>query len=414
MGLGFVGLTTALGFCEHGHTVFGCDIDQNKMETLRKGDISFYEPELEDNLRRHLADGRFHLVDEINEAIAASSYVFICVGTPSGKTGEVNLDFLESAVISVLAAQEHQSFLTLVIKSTVPPSTTRDFIRPLIESKGLQIGKDIGVAVNPEFLCEGYAWRDFLYPDRIVIGREDERSAQMLAELYRDFKAPIFIVSSATAEFIKYLSNTLLATMISFANEQSLLAKRIRGIDVKQAFHILHQDKRWSGSPANMASYVYPGCGFGGYCLPKDTQALVSLMRDLNYHPSLLSSVLEVNATVKRSVVDEIIASVGTESTIGVLGLAFKPNSDDVRESPAKDIIAMLLARGYTKLIAYDPLAMQSFQEAYGFPIQYAESLNSCVERSSLLVLLTAWSTFVENKELIVNKKCVLDYRYVL
>jgi len=413
MGLGFVGLTTGLGFAEHGHKVFGYDIDSRLMARLENGEIPFYEPELGIKLKQHLASGNFRLVDNLAAAITASRYIFICVGTPNRKGGGINLDFVVQAVDAVIKNHSAQSFRTIVIKSTVVPGTVRDFIRPHIEQQGLRIGKDIGLAVNPEFLREGSAWHDFLYPDRIVIGAEDRHSESMLCELYRSFNVPVYKVSSTTAEYIKYLSNTLLATLISFANEQSLLAKHIGDIDIKTAFSVLHRDKRWSGSPAKMASYVYPGCGFGGYCLPKDTQALVEQLRLQNHNPVLLSSVLAVNKAIKEAVVADVVNIVSPTATIGILGLAFKPNTDDVRETPAKDIIGMLLAKGYINLIAYDPLAMPAFKAAYGLPIKYADSLETCVISSDLLVLVTAWDLFIDNKELL-KQKPVLDYRFVL
>ena len=168
----------------------------------------------------------------------------------------------------------NNKFFTIVIKSTVPPSTTKEKIKSILINLGIKVGEEIGLSNNPEFLREGYAWEDFIKPDRVVIGTEDDKSATILEKLYKPFNAPIINVSLNTAEYIKYLSNTLLSTMISYSNEMAILADYIGGIDIKEAFKTLHMDKRWSGNPAGMSSYVFPGAGFGGYCLPKDTFAL--------------------------------------------------------------------------------------------------------------------------------------------
>lgn len=414
MGLGFVGLTTALGFCEQGLKVYGYDTDRNKAERLRRGTVPFHEPVLANKLQEHLSAGTFQLAEDAGTAIRESQFIFFCVGTPCGADGEADLNDLTRALQTVLSSLEKDGrYRVLAIKSTVPPATVRDTVRPLVERAGWTPGKDIGLAANPEFLREGRAWQDVLHPDRIVIGAEDGRSAELLAALYRPFKAPVCRVSSETAEYIKYLSNTMLAAMISFANEQAMIAGRIGGIDVKTAFHILHLDKRWTGAPADMASYVYPGCGFGGYCLPKDTLALAVKMEKSGFRPPILSAVLKVNGMIKEAAADEIARAAGPGNTIGILGLAFKPGSDDVRESPAKGIIEHLLDRGLTRLTVYDPLAMNAFRALYNLPVAYADSLESCVENSSLLVLLTAWDEFVEKRELLLRKQ-VLDFRYVL
>ncbi|HZG87972.1 UDP-glucose/GDP-mannose dehydrogenase family protein [Paenibacillus sp.] len=413
MGLGFVGLTTALGFCEKGYRVYGYDIDSLRTDLLKNGKVPYYEPMLNEKLEQHLKNGRFQITDDLESSVRDSRLVFICVGTPSGDDGEADLKYIFAAIEAVISSRNPDQFVALVVKSTVPPSTTRDQIRSFVERLGFTVGKDIGLAANPEFLREGFAWEDFIHPDRIVIGEEDARSGDILEEVYTPFGAAIHRVSSETAEYIKYLSNTLLATLISFANEQSLIAKRIGDIDIQTAFSVLHQDKRWFGHPAKMSTYAYPGCGFGGYCLPKDTQALVALMRKHSYEPSLLASVLEINKLVKDRIVDEIASAAKPEDAIGILGLSFKPDSDDVRDTPAKGIIERLLMRGYTNITAYDPMATANFRKQYSFKISYADRLEDCVSSCSHLVLLTAWEPFRKQKAMLQQKK-VWDYRYVL
>lgn len=414
IGLGFVGLTTALGFCQKGYSVYGYDASVEKYDLLRKGSIPFYEPHLPEMLKKH-SGTNFHLIgsEELKRAINDSQVVFYCVGTPDKDDGRADLTYLLQAVKETLQVIEKGSFKTLVIKSTVPPSTTSEIVLPYIERLGFKVGKNIGLATNPEFLREGYAFDDFINPDRIVIGYVDEESGKVLKSLYEPFKAPVHLVSPNTAEYIKYLSNTLLSTLISFANEQSLIAYKIGDIDLKKTFKILHMDKRWFGSPAPMTEYVYPGCGFGGYCLPKDTKALVGKAIEKGVMPTLLNSVLDVNKNIREFVVSQICDVIPKKDNIGILGLSFKPNCDDVRCTPAYDIIRLLLERGYRNLIAYDPLSNNVFHSTYQLPINYAPSLEDICAQTKYLVILTAWEEF-KTKRSLYKDHVVFDFRYTL
>jgi UDPglucose 6-dehydrogenase len=412
IGLGFVGLTTALGLSERGHEVYGYDADPEKMAAFRTGIVPFHEPGLKPALDRHMNRG-FILADSLQDAVRSAQVIFYCVGTPRSSDGSVDLSYILSATERTLDAIGKDAFKVLTYKSTIPPGTVRDVIAPFVERCGYSVGSDVGVASNPEFLAEGRAWDDFLYPDRIVIGTSDERSADLLEAVYAHFDAPIHKVSPTTAEFIKYLSNTLLATLISFANEMAMLADHIGGVEVSRAFKILHQDKRWSGTPAGMTSYVYPGCGFGGYCLPKDTEAMYMQGKAKGFDARGLYHVLNVNERIKDFVVEKVAADTPTSSTIGILGLSFKPNSDDIRDTPTKPIIQRLLDMGYDKIVAYDPLASDSFDRLYRLPIGYARSLTEIVERADVFVLLTAWDEFKRNRDLLAGKR-VYDFRYCL
>lgn len=411
IGLGFVGLTTALGFSEKGYHVYGFDIDQKKKDQLRNGKIPFYEPNLNEKLNKHLNKG-FTITDDLQEAVINSEVIFLCVGTPSKTDGSADLGYILEAIKNVAGYIKKPEFKVLVIKSTIPPSTTSERIKPYLENLGFKVGVEIGLTNNPEFLREGYAWDDFMNPDRIVIGQNDDKSGRIVETTYQTFNAPIYRVSLNTAEFIKYLSNTMLATLISFANEQSLIARSIGNIDIKKAFQVLHLDRRWSGAPANMTSYVFPGCGFGGYCLPKDTMALVSQALKNSYTPELLTSTLKVNEAIKEFVVSDVERIVEKNENIGILGLAFKPNSNDIRDTPAKAIIQGLLQKGYKNIIAYDPMANEEFKEVYGFPIQYSPNLSSLLSMVNHVVILTAWDEFIKNEESI-KKKNVFDYRFI-
>ena len=411
IGLGFVGLTTALGFSEKGFNVYGYDINPNKKDQLKKGDIPFYEPKLEGKLNQHL-NHQFSIVDDLKDAVINSEIIFLCVGTPSQKDGSADLSYIFDAIKSVTNYIRKPEFKVLVIKSTIPPSSTSEKIKPYIEKLGFKVGMDVGVTNNPEFLREGSAWDDFMNPDRIVIGLEDDKSEELMKKIYEPFDASAYLVSLNTAEFIKYLSNTLLATLISFSNEQSLIARSIGDIDIKEAFQILHLDKRWFGAPAKMTSYVFPGCGFGGYCLPKDTRALVSQSLQKSYSPELLKSTLKVNHSIKEHVVEDVSRKAGSKDKIGILGLSFKPNSNDVRETPAKAIIEGLLQKGYRSIFAYDPMAVGEFNSAYNLPIEYAPTLETLLSEVEHVVILTAWDEFIDYEKFIKEKN-VFDYRYI-
>ncbi|MDD3237812.1 MAG: UDP-glucose/GDP-mannose dehydrogenase family protein [Candidatus Gastranaerophilales bacterium] len=411
-GLGFVGLTTALGFSEKGFQVYGYDIDKNKVNSLSSHKIPFYEQQMQEILDKNL-NKNFQLSNDIKTAVDNSKIIFLCVGTPSDKDGKADLKYIKSAISDILSNLQKGEKKLLVFKSTIPPSTTKNEIIPYIESKGFVVGKDIFVANNPEFLREGYAWSDFINPDRIILGVEDDYSKSLLTQIYSKFNVDIHYVSLNTSEFIKYLSNTLLSTLISYSNEMSMIASSIGNIDIKTAFNILHEDKRWSGSPCTMQTYTYPGCGFGGYCLPKDTQAMVYKAKEYGYDAKILKNVLDVNSEIKPFWIDKIEKEIPKSSSLGILGLSFKPNSDDIRQTPAKMIIEMLLEKGYKNINVYDPLANELFDKTYSLPLNYLNSVEDIVSRCDTLIITTAWNEFMEKQELFSNKK-VYDLRYIL
>ncbi len=412
IGLGFVGLTTALGFSEKGLKVYGFDINKKKVNLIQNKKIPFFEKGLDEVLDKNL-NNNFILTSSIEEAVKNSKVIIMCVGTPSDDNGRADLKYIKSALASILKATDKSDKKIVITKSTIPPSTTRNEIIPFIENMGFKTGEDVFVANNPEFLREGHAWDDFINPDRIVIGTDDEYTKKVMREIYSKFNVPIHFVTLNTGEFIKYLSNTFLSTLISYANEMSMIADSIGGIDIKSAFKIFHEDKRWFGNPANMQSYAYPGCGFGGYCLPKDTQALVQKAKEYNYDAKILNSVLMVNSEIKPHWIDKIKKTVSTDKNITVLGLSFKPESDDIRQTPALEIIKLLLEAGYKNIIAYDPIANDLFDKTYNLPIKYSKSLNEAVNASDTVVIATGWKEFKENKN-IFSKKNIFDLRYIL
>lgn len=411
VGLGFVGLTAALGFAEYGHTVYGVEADAKRRAVIQSGELPFAEPGLDDALRRHLGRG-FILCEDLNTAVADSSIVYYCVGTPYGPDGQADLTILFAAIQQTLDAVQDDHFRVLVVKSTIPPSTTQQRIVPFVESCGKQVPEQIGVANNSEFLREGYCWEDFLHADRIVLGVSDTRSENMLRELYQPSGVPVFSVSPNTGEFIKYLSNTVLACLISFSNEMSLAADAIGGIDTAQAFRILHMDHRWQ--TGSIRSYFYPGCGYGGYCLPKDTSAFYAMAKSCGFHGGILEQVISTNAGMPEAAARRIIHSAGSDRSacIGILGLSFKPGSDDVRDTPSAKIIQALNHAGYQNIIAYDPIAVDQFQASYHLDCQYLRSYDQLLEEADVIAITTAWAEFEDIRNR--TEKPVVDCRYML
>ncbi len=411
IGLGFVGLTTALGLAEIGHRVYGIDKSAGRFKTIASGQLPFLEPGMEEVLKRHLKN-QFIPTENLAAAVADSEVVFYCVGTPSGEEGHSDLEDLTAALEDTLDAIRDHHYRVLVIKSTIPPTTTRSRIIPLIEARGLRVGEDVGVAHNPEFLREGHAWEDFIHGDRIVLGVDEARSENLLRVLYGGLGIPVYTVTPGTGEFIKYLSNTLLATLISYANEMSLVADRLGDIDIPEAFRMLHRDHRWGGG--SMKSYVYPGCGYGGYCLPKDTRALFALAKDAGFEAPILKQVMAINDRMPAYFSNKIIEAAGNgpETVIGILGLSFKPGSDDVRNSASGKIIRALNEGGYHEILAYDPVAAAEFQKHYALTYQLRESLEDILAEADLLVIATAWPIFKNLDEL--TQKPIIDCRYVL
>ncbi|GAA0061531.1 UDP-glucose dehydrogenase family protein [Clostridium sp. CTA-1] len=410
-GLGFVGLTTALAFAEKGNKVYGYDINSERSKLIENGKLPFVEPGLDSALTKHI-NKNFTVVNNIEIAVKESDFIFLCVGTPCKENGEADLKYIYSVIDMISSYLNDGKYKVVVIKSTVPPSTTSERVMSYLEEKGLKVSEKFSVANNPEFLREGYCWDDMMNSDRIVCGVSDKKGQEMLSLLYENFNTPFFAVSLNTGEFIKYLSNTLLATMISYSNEMSKVADVIGDIQIKEAFKILHMDKRWK--TGNMSSYVYPGCGYGGYCLPKDTEAMYQKSTLKGYEPMILKNVISINNSMPDFMADKIMKVISKEDKIGILGLSFKPGSDDVRDSSSAKIIRILIDKGYKNILAYDPIANIAFREKYKFnEINYCNDIDSVCNDSGILVLATAWDEFKNIKKEYPNKK-IIDCRYFL
>ena len=408
VGLGFVGLTTALGFAEYGHKVYGIEENSERLALINNGQIPFLEPDLDVALQRHLGKNFIPTADW-ETAVKGSDFIFYCVGTPLGEDGQTDLKYLFRALERTIPFLHDDRFRVLVTKSTIPPSTSQNRIIPYLREKGMNIPKQAGVANNPEFLREGYCWDDFIHADRIVLGVSDDRSEQMLRKLYEPSGVSVYALSLNTGEYIKYLSNTSLTCLISFANEMSIAADTIGDIDVSAAFRILHLDKRWQ--TGTIRSYFYPGGTYGGYCLPKDTIAFYATAKEAGYDCKILKHVIETNDQMPLITAEQIIRKTKNKNDcIGILGLSYKPGSDDVRGTPSALIIRELNKRGYFNILAYDPAASRKFQSFYkDLSAICLDDYDEIIKKADVLAITTAWKEFMDIHE--KTSKPIVDCR---
>ncbi|MCI0453100.1 MAG: UDP-glucose/GDP-mannose dehydrogenase family protein [Candidatus Latescibacteria bacterium] len=410
IGAGYVGIVTGACLAEKGHSVVCVEVDAAKVERIRRGEPPIHEEGLAELLRRHSGTA-FRATTSLSEAVAETDITLIAVGTPfDGRAIDLTFVTRAASEIGLILAGKRERH-TVVVKSTVVPGTTDGPVRDALESaSGKQAGADFGLGTNPEFLTEGTAIADFMRPDRIVIGGIDERTLDALAQLYAGFDGvPLIRTNNATAEMIKYASNSLLAAMISFSNEIADLCSAIGGIDAKDVMAGVHESaylNTGSGgarSRAPIASFLEAGCGFGGSCLPKDVSALVAHGGANGVDMRVLRSALEVNRARPDRVIEGLKRHLPSLRgvPVTVLGLAFKPDTDDVRESPAFPIIDRLLAEGAT-VTAYDPVATDSAQRALaGKPVHYAGSLEGALAQADVVVLVTRWREFAAVPELL-------------
>lgn len=407
VGSGYVGLVTGMSFAKLGNEVTFVDVDEKKINMINNAQPPIYEEGLEELMKK--LKNKYHATNDYREAIHNSDVTFIAVGTPSREDGSIDLKYVQTAAKSIgKALREKNSYHVIVVKSTVLPGTTEGIVKPLIEKhSGKTAFKDFGLAMNPEFLREGVALKDFLNPDRIVIGVQDERTKQILEELYEPIKAPKLFTDIKTAEMIKYASNAFLATKISFANEIGNICKKL-GIDSWKVFKGVGLDHRIS------PHFFRSGIGWGGSCFPKDTRALIRKAEELGEEPLILKAVVEVNERQPLKLVELLKKHVPElrGKTVGVLGLAFKPDTDDVRETRAYPVVKKLLEEG-AKVIAYDPQAMENFKRAYpdvGERMEYARSAAEVLRATDVILIVTEWGEF---KDLDYSGKIVIDGRRV-
>jgi UDPglucose 6-dehydrogenase len=387
IGTGYVGLVSGACFADFGHQVTCIDKDAEKIAALQSGKIPIYEPGLDQLVSNNTAAGRLGFSLDLKDIVAQADVVFIAVGTPSRRgDGHADLSYVHAAAREI--AQNLEGFTVVITKSTVPVGTGDDVERIIAETNPKA---DVVVVSNPEFLREGAAIRDFKHPDRIVVGTEDERARKVIAEIYRPLylnQAPIMYTGRRTAELIKYAANAFLATKITFINEIADLAERA-GADVQEVARGIGLDNRIG------SKFLHAGPGFGGSCFPKDTRALVKTAQDHGVPLRIVEAVLAVNDVRKRAMARKVAAPFGgnlRNRTIGVLGLAFKPNTDDMREAPSIPLITALQDLG-ARVRAYDPVSME--QAKLELPdVTYCDSPYSCAARADALVIVTEWEQF--------------------
>jgi UDPglucose 6-dehydrogenase len=385
IGTGYVGLVTGACFAEFGVDVVCVDIDAHKIERLNQGHMPIYEPGLDQLVAKNAQAGRLKFTTDLKTAVEHSLVILLAVGTPPQEDGSADLSHVEAAARSV--ADHMNDYKVIVTKSTVPVGTGEHLRRIIAEQKK---NAKFGMVSNPEFLREGAAIGDFMRPDRVVIGSRDPEAIAIIKDLYRPLyliETPFVITSMEGAELTKYAANAFLATKISFINEIANLCDRI-GCDVHDVARALGMDNRIG------KKFLHPGPGFGGSCFPKDTHALLSIARQFNYDALIVNAVVRVNERQRELMVPKIEKLVGDlrGKTIAVLGLAFKPGTDDMREAPSVDIIRRLLESGAT-VRAYDPIAMDAAR-TFLPDIEYAEDEYAAVTGADALVFMTEWNQF--------------------
>ena len=383
VGAGHVGLVTGACFAAIGHQVFCADNDKEKLEALRKGNVPFYEPGLQPLVRKHLKTGRLCFVDSIEEAVLKSKVIFIAVGTPSRPNGEADLSYVESVSHGIAGAMI--GYRLIVEKSTVPVETG-EWVRRTIR-QSLKHNVPFDVASNPEFLREGQALEDFMHPDRVVIGVESKAAEKLLREIYRPIKAPLVVTDIKSAEIIKHASNSFLSMKISFINAVASLAEKV-GADVVKIAEGVGLDRRIG------KGFLNAGVGFGGSCFEKDLSAFVTIAQKAGVDFELLKEVQRINQRQREQLVKKVEQALWNlkGKTIGVLGLAFKPETDDLRDAPAVDIIKALQKEGAV-VKATDPAAMESAKKVLP-GVLFCRDAYETARGADCLVLVTEWRQF--------------------
>ena len=391
IGTGYVGLVTGTCFAESGNDVVCVDTNEKKINDLKNGIIPIFEPGLDSLVKRNVEEERLSFTTNLEEAVKKSLLLFIAVGTPPGEDGSADLQHVLAVARGIGRCMTE--FKIIVDKSTVPVGTgarVRATIQEELDRRGENIPFD--VVSNPEFLKEGNAIDDFMKPDRVVIGCEDVRTGELMKELYAPFVRtgkPILVMDIASAEMTKYAANAMLATKISFMNDIANLCEKL-GVDISQVRQGIGSDSR-IGYP-----FIFPGAGYGGSCFPKDVQALVKMGEQNSYHLQILEAVEAVNQRQKKVLFNKLKNRFGAElktKTIAVWGLAFKPNTDDMREAPAIVLIENLLAEG-AKVRAYDPEAMKEAHKVFGDRIAYGKKVYEILDGADALVIVTEWNEF--------------------
>ena len=416
VGTGYVGLVSGTCFAETGNRVTCVDIDQRKVDSLGGGVITIYEPGLEKLFQRNLKEGRLTFTTNLAEGIQDAKIIFLALPTPPGEDGSADLKYVLGVAKDLGKILQPTDYMVIVDKSTVPVGTAERVRQAILESGNAE-GKDLSAAFdvvsNPEFLREGVAVDDFMKPDRVVIGASTEKAAKVMGELYAPFVRqgnPIIFMDEKSAELTKYAANSFLATKITFMNEIARLCELL-GADVDMVRKGIGSDERIG------RRFLFPGIGYGGSCFPKDVQALVKSSAEVNYDFKILDAVIKVNEAQKTYIIPKIKAWFGGEIAgkhFALWGLAFKPNTDDIREAPALYIIDALVAAGAT-VTAFDPEAMANVKKEIGDKVAYADSQYAALENADALIIATEWSEFrtpeFDKMSIILKNKVIFDGR---
>ena len=392
-GAGYVGLVTGACLSEMGNHVVCLDVDPRRVALLQGGDLPIHEPGLQEIVARNMAGGRLQFTGDVEHAVGHGTLLFIAVGTPPGEDGSADLSHVLAAAAQI--GRHMTDYKVVIDKSTVPVGTgdkVRSVVRAELQRRGLHV--DFAVVSNPEFLKEGAAVSDFMRPDRVVVGGDDERALLLMRALYAPFvrnRDRMLMMDLRSAEFTKYAANAMLATRISFMNELSHLAERL-GADIESVRLGIGSDPRIG------SHFLYAGCGWGGSCFPKDLRALMATAREAGAPLALLREVEAINARQRLVLVDKIVERLGPDLrglTFAVWGLAFKPNTDDMREAPSRTLITELARRG-ARVQAYDPVAMHEAQRVLdGTPgLAFCKSAHAALRSAQALVIVTEWKEF--------------------
>lgn len=395
IGLGFVGLTSAVVFADLGAKVYGVNRNIQKNKAIQMGDPGFFEPNLTPLLKKVLKKGSLTATTDLALAVKKSCIIFICVNTPSSESGAIDLSYVRDVALDIgKAVKPSDGYKIIVVKSTVVPGTTEKVVRPILaKAAGKRSRKELGVAANPEFLREGSAVYDSYHPDRIVIGGDDSKAISFLEKFYEKMypknTPPIIKASTATGEMIKYASNAFLATKISYINTLANIATRIQGVDIEVVANAMGLDHRIG------KLFLKAGPGYGGSCFPKDVKALIGFGRDIGYRANVLESVDRLNERQPFEVLRLAQNLVGpiNNKHFSILGLAFKKDTDDIRSAVSVKIIEYLLSEG-AKVTVYDPLSMNNVRSKFGSKIEYGDTPQKCLKDSDCCLVLTEWDIF--------------------
>ena len=417
IGCGFVGLSLAAVIASKDFDVIAADIDENKVNQIKNRNAPFFEPNLK-NLLDKTVNQNLLITTDLENVINKTDLTFVTVGTPSNPDGSSNLSYLESAVKTIAKSlRKKERFHSVVIKSTVIPTTTNSIIKPILEKESeKKVGVDIGLSMNPEFLREGSSVYDTEHPHLIVIGTNENKSAEILESFYKDLYEKdlpeVIKTNIETAELIKYANNAFLATKISFINTIANICQKIPGTEVNTIASAIGKDPR-IGSP-----FLRAGPGYGGSCFPKDLNALINFSRKIGYDPLLINATQEVNKLQATKVVELVKQSIGDlkGKTIAVLGLAFKKDTDDIRESVSIRVIDYLINEGAI-IFVHDPMAIENTKKIFGSKIAYCDNIEDCLENSDCCLVMTDWDDYKkldQNSFKNMKDQVIVDARLIL